>query len=352
MLELGRELSEDYRSVYASFREEERCWDFVREAQQRGFEAHALKHDTPRLVAALRELTGLLRSVDARVLCCNGYKADFLGLLAARRLHIPVISVSRGWTGESLRVRVFERLDHFLLQRMDKVVCVSEGQAHKVRRAGVACERITVIHNAVRPERFTRPQPECLAWLRRRFSTPAEKIVGAAGRLSPEKGFDVLIKAAVKVTRNIPTVGFMLFGDGPLRDTLTRQIARHGLEGRFVLAGFQSDLDLYLPHLDLTVLPSFTEGLPNIVLESMAAGVPVVASAVGGTPEVVDDEIDGYLVPAGDVEKTAYRIAELLSDDTLRRRMGDLGRNKVNRCFSFVSQAIAYRHLLTSIASP
>ena len=108
MLELGAELASTYRSIYLSFREEERCWPFIREATRRGFTAHALEHDTPRCFAALKELTALLRRCRANVLLCHGYKAGIIGRLAARRLGIPVVAVSRGWTGESLRVRAFE----------------------------------------------------------------------------------------------------------------------------------------------------------------------------------------------------------------------------------------------------
>ena len=119
------------------------------------------------------------------------------------------------------------------------------------------------------------------------------------GRLSPEKGFDLLVEAAALVVREHPRVGFLLCGDGPERPALARRIAEHGLEGKFVLAGFRTDLERLLPAWDLAVLSSHTEGLPVAVLEALAAGVPVVATAVGGTPEVVEDGVSGYLVPPG-----------------------------------------------------
>src|SRR5207244_4478612 len=145
----------------------------------------------------------------------------------------------------------------------------------------------------------TDPDPRYRERLARLFRPPRKRIVGAAGRLSPEKGFDVLVDAIALVRDHNPDVAFAIFGDGPCRPDLQQQISSLGLTGAVALAGFRLDLDQYLPHLDLLVLPSHTEGLPNVVLEACAAGVPVVATAVGGTPEVIEDGASGFLVPPG-----------------------------------------------------
>jgi glycosyltransferase involved in cell wall biosynthesis len=360
MLELGRELRDWCRSVYVSFSEERRCHDFITTATEQGCEAHALRHDTPRVLAAFGELKSMARRVSASILCCHGYKANLLGFFAARRLGIPIISVSHGWTAESLRVRVFEALDRRVLRRMDKVVCVSEGQAKKVRAAGVPDGKIMVIRDAVRADRFDRLEPEYRKRLESMFPRRPSVIVGAAGRLSPEKGFRVLVDAAADVlsSRMVASekgsssdggIGFVLFGDGPLRGALESQIEARGLQGRVHLAGFRSDLDKYYPHLDLLALPSYTEGLPNVVLEAFAAGVPVVATAVGGTPEAVLHGVNGYLVDAGDSRALAGRISDMLTDVARRREMAANGQRHVREEFSFARQARAYRQLIESL---
>jgi glycosyltransferase involved in cell wall biosynthesis len=363
MLGLAEALRPELRTCFLSFSEGGLCQSFLDRARQAGFEAIALRCDTPWLLATLRELTRVLRDGKADVLCCHGYKANLLGLLAARRLEIPVIAVSRGWTSESRRVRLYEALDRRILRWVDKVVCVSHGQADKVRLAGVRDERIAVIHNAIRPGRFDHPDPTYRERLCGMFPTPPSLIVGAAGRLSPEKGFAVLIDAAAQVLRkfDIPvphvpartfSIGFILFGDGPLRDALAQQICDRGLTDRFVLAGFRDDLDRYLPYLDLMVLPSFTEGLPNVALEALAAGVPVVATDVGGTPEVVEDGHCGRLVPAGDVKSLAEAVRFMLLDDRRRLKMGAVGPDRVDALFSFERQARCYEQLFESLVRP
>jgi glycosyltransferase involved in cell wall biosynthesis len=349
MLGLGRGLPPDWRSRYVSFSEGGRCCPFLQQVGRQGFEAFALRHDMPHLFKAVRELTALLREVRADVLCCHGYKADLLGRAAARRCHVPVVAVSRGWTGENLRIRLYEWLDRLCLRWVDRVVCVSQGQADKVLAAGVAARRVVVIRNAIQTERFARPDPVYRERLRGLLPRRCQRIVGAAGRLSPEKGFGVLVEAAVRVVHEDRSAGFVLFGDGPLREDLCRAIAAAGLSDRFVLAGFREDLDRFVPFFDLLALPSYTEGLPNVVLEALAAGVPVVATAVGGTPEVVEDGVTGYLVPPGDAAVLAERILDLLAFEANRRRLGRRGQERVRREFTFAAQAEQYQRLFAEL---
>lgn len=346
ILGLARALAED-RTAVLSFAEGGRCRAFLTEARRQGVEAAALEHDTPRVGAAVGDLTRRLRSAD--ILLCHGYKANVLGRLAARRAGVPAVAVSRGWTGESWRVRLYEAIDRVHLRWMDQVVCVSEAQAVKARRAGARPAQTRVIYNAVDPERFYDLDALYRAKLLRYFRVAPRRIVGAAGRLSPEKGFDVLIRAAERVVRRDPSVGFVVFGEGACRDSLRRQIREAGLAGSFILGGFRRDLDRYLPFFDLLALPSHTEGMPNVVLEAFSAGVPVVATAVGGAPEVVEDGLSGFLVPAGDHATLGDRLCAALETDERLRDMGMHGRERVHDQFTFAVQARQYRRLFEEL---
>ncbi len=345
MVGLARAMPADYRIVFLLFRDNGNSQAFRGRLEENGLESRLLRHDTPHMQAMVSEIADCLRGESADLLCCHGYKADIVGLLAARRAGIPVISVSRGWTGGTLKVRLYEQIDRVCLRWMDRVVCVSEGQAVKVRRAGVRHDQVVVILNAICADRFDQPDPADRVRLKAMFPLAPERIVGSAGRLSPEKGFGVLVEAAGILARSHPGVGFVHFGDGPLQETLSRRIAELGLEGQFILAGFRDDLDRFLPHWDLAVLPSFTEGLPNVVLEAFAAGVPVVATAVGGTPEVVEDGSSGYLVPPGDPEALARRIVDSLLSEEERQSMGRRGRQRILTEFTFAAQSNRYQQL-------
>jgi glycosyltransferase involved in cell wall biosynthesis len=350
ILGLCRALSGEARSTVLSFAEGGGCRAFLAEAGRQGVEAAVVEHDTPRLRAAVADVAAEVQGRYADVLLCHGYKADLLGRLAARRVGVPAVAVSRGWTGENCRVRLYEAIDRMHLRWMDQVVCVSEAQARKVRRAsGARPGRVRVIYNAVDPERFYDPDPIYRMRLLRYFGPGRKKIVGAAGRLSPEKGFGVLVAAAERVLKRDPSVGFLVFGDGACRARLTRQIEKAGLMGAFVLGGFRADLDRFLPFFDLLALPSFTEGMPNVVLEAFAAGVPVVSTAVGGAPELVEEGASGFLVPAGDAAAMADRICEALASGERLRDMGLQGRQRVHDQFTFAAQSREYRRLFDDL---
>ncbi len=351
MLGLARALPDAYRSVFLAFAEGEKHRALLGQVGQHGFEGVVLRHNYPRVGAVVNEIANTLQRLGTDILCCHGYKADLLGWWAARRAGVHVISVSHGWTGATIKVRVYEALDRIVLRWMDCVVAVSEAQAVKVRRWGVPAERVVVVHNAIRPEISEEPTTRHRGLLKGLFAEPFSRIVGAIGRLSPEKGFEHLVKAALIVTRRDPSVGFVLFGDGPLRETLTRQIVASGLQGKFVLAGFRNDVERFLPLMDVLALPSYTEGLPVVVLEAFAAGVPVVATRVGGTPEVVEDGVNGYLVEPEDASALARRIREVLRSEPDRLAMGQRGRQHVLENFTFEAQSVKYQEIFARIVS-
>jgi glycosyltransferase involved in cell wall biosynthesis len=145
-------------------------------------------------------------------------------------------------------------------------------------------------------------------------------------------------------------VGFVLIGDGPMEQTLRQRAADNGLAGRLVFAGFRKDVDQLVPHAACLVQSSLTEGMPNVVLEAMAAGVPVVATAVGGTPELVEDRKTGVLVPPGDARPITKWLRKVLADRELAAAMGAAGRQRVKAHFTFASQAADYVDLVERLA--
>ncbi len=349
ILGLSLELRPHCQSIFFSFANHGCARPFEDELRRHGFEVLTLSEDTPAFLACVREIADLLQQYCPRALLCHGYKPDLLGLAAGKWAGVPVLSISRGWTGATAKVRGYDTLDKRLLRYMDRVVCVSEGQADKVRRHKVAQHKLCVIHNSIRAQRFSDPDPSAADELRALFAQPPAQVVLAGGRLSPEKGFADLIDAAVRVIEMYPATGFLIFGEGPLRQPLRDRILRRGLEAKFILAGFTPRLDRYLPFADIVVLSSLTEGLPNIALEALAAGVPVVATRVGGNPEVVRDGQSGRLVPASEPDQLAEAIGQLLADPAQRRALGNWGRQDVRQRFTFEAQAQSYLQLLRQL---
>ena len=340
------------RSMETAFRrlaEGGKSQALVDEVRAAGFEIDVLTHNFPRVGRCVTEIASRLRELRADVLVTSGYKPDILGWRAARIAGVPIVIVSHGWTSATWKVRIYERLDRWVHRKVDSVVSVSEAQAAKVRRAGVAYERNHEILNAIGEEAFAPADPADRIALVGMFKHQPSRIVGAAGRRSPEKGFDVLVEAAAVLCASRSDVGVVIFGDGPLRGDLERRIAKHGLDGRLILAGFRRDVARFVPHFDVGVLSSFTEGLPVTLVDKAAAGIPIVGSRVGGIPEVLVDGETGLLVEPGRSRDLADRIDRLLKDPTLRKRLGDTARQRVRSRNSFAGQSLRYQALFDSL---
>ena len=348
---LARHLPADCETTFLTFAEDGRSQALLDEVRRLGFRGETLAHNFPRVGRCVAEIADRLRELKTDIVCCNGYKPDILGWRAARRVNLPVVIVSHGWTAATWKVRVYEAVDRWVHRRVEAVVSVSASQSGKVRAAGVAADKNITIVNAVGDEAFADAESVYRENLLGLFAHRPRVVIGAAGRLSPEKGFGQLVEAASALPAEHKDVGIVIFGDGPLRGELTRRIAELGLSDRVVLAGFRGDVGKFLPHLDLAAIPSYTEGLPVILLELLAAAVPIVATRVGGIPEVIDDGVTGRLVAAGRPDELARSLGAMLADVDSRRRMAEAGREVVKTRFTCRNQAAEYYALFQRLAS-
>lgn len=204
------------------------------------------------------------------------------------------------------------------------IVANSTAMAARLRFERIAAARIAVIPNGLDTDVF---RPVLPPSRRRR--------VIVVSNLRPEKGHDVLIDAAVVILQRFPDARFDLVGAGPELPAIRARLAARGIENAFTLLGQRDDVAALLAGADIAVLPSRTESLPNSVLEAMATGLPVVASAVGGIPDVIDDGRTGRLVPAGDPSALASAICGLMDDPSVGTRLGGAARAEVLGRFSF-----------------
>jgi colanic acid/amylovoran biosynthesis glycosyltransferase len=168
------------------------------------------------------------------------------------------------------------------------------------------------------------------------------------GRLSAAKGLPVLLKAIAALTTQHPDVVLTIVGDGPDRQTLEAQAAQLRITHHLKFVGYHSQEAVcqYLQHCDVFVLPSFAEGLPVVLMEAMATGIPVIATAIAAISELVEDGVNGYLVPPGAIEPLAQRLNQLLSDTQLRQTFGQAGQLKVEQSFDLYQEVNSLKHIL------
>ena len=340
--------SASFNPLVVSFKEGAAGNFLLERAQSLSLPTRILEASNPFNPVVIMDLCRIIRDDGIDILCAHGYKSNIIGRLASWRSRIPFVAISRGWTAENARIRFYERLDKRFLHYADHVVAVSHGQREKILALGVKREKVSVIHNAINLAEIPAAGPRLL---REQLGLPVDAlIVASAGRLSPEKNYGAMVQAAAEVITQNQQAYFVVFGEGFLRPELKQAIAAAGLTGRFLLPGFRTDLQAVLHEIDIFMLPSFTEGLPNVVLEAFAVDKPVVATRVGGTPEVVQDGVSGFLTAPDQPDLMAQHLLQLLNNPALRQTMGNAGHNHVREHFSFESQTEEYMKLYESLS--
>jgi glycosyltransferase involved in cell wall biosynthesis len=273
---------------------------------------------------AVRELAGWLRRNEIDLVHSHMYRAEVVGTRAAVAAGTPVIMA----TVHSSRVRSPEdtALLASLTPQMDRLIVPSTSIEHKVRCEGRDAARFAIIPNGVDLSRFATPVQPC--GFRREFGIPRfAPVIGVVARLEPEKGHGHLIDAFPTILAQHADAWLAIVGEGSQTDALRAQAVDHGPEiaNRIVFTGRRDDVSSLTADLTVAVLPSLREAQGISILEAMARRRPVVASAVGGIPEVITHGVDGLLVPPADPASLAAATSALLADSSLRERIGKAG---------------------------
>jgi sugar transferase (PEP-CTERM/EpsH1 system associated) len=278
------------------------------------------------------------------------------GVPAARLAGVPVVIHSEhGYEMENLaglpmRRRVFRRVSYAMADAVFTVT--DELRTYHAKQAWLSAERIRVLRNGVDTDRFA-PRAEMRERLRSGFGWNADTfVIGTVGRVVPIKDQQTLLRAAEDVILSGVDARVLLVGGGSEESALRRQVeASTALVGRVQFMGASGRVDEFLNAMDVFVLPSLNEGMSNTLLEAMATGLPVVATRVGGNPEIVEDGACGWLFSPKDVANLAGRLTQLAKEPALRCVLGSAARQRVLKKFSFELMIETYRSLYLETAA-
>lgn len=282
----------------------------------------------------VRQLVALCREHNVAVWHGHDYKSNLLGLLVRRHWDMKLITTVHGWVKHTWKTPLYYAIDRLCLRWYDRVICVSDDLHEACLKSGIPSHRCTYIENAIDTTQFKRRQSVAEAKKQLGFD-PTRKLIGAVGRLSAEKGFDILIQATKKLLDDHLDVDLVIAGDGDQRESLTRLIVSLGLQDRVTLLGYRADTIALFQAFDVMALSSYREGLPNVILEAMALETPVVSTAIAGIPKVITDRHDGLLLKPGDPEGLARSLTEVLTDSRLGDRLAANARGTIEKRFSF-----------------
>jgi glycosyltransferase involved in cell wall biosynthesis len=299
-------------------------------ALQEGIESHliACRGQVDRTVPAT--IRALAASTGADLIHAHGYKADVYVYLAMHQSATALVSTCHTWYDDDLLLWMYGVADRLVLRRYKTVIAVSEEVKQRLIDSGVSPDRIQFIRNGI----DLRPFDAAVPSLRALGTAPGTLLVGWVGRLTRDKGPDILLRAVAKVHSEFPDARFILVGEGPYRTEIERLISELGIADRVQLQGRRMDMPAVYASFDMMVSSSRREGLPMAILEGMASGLPWVATSVGAVPIVVRDGQTGVLVPPDNVEMLAKSLARMMRNTEERARMGIAARRLTESEFS------------------
>jgi len=280
-------------------------------------------------------MIGLIRRESPQIVHTHLFKSDFHGRLAARIAGAPVVVSTLHSMDRWAQERSLGKSYGWTARFADRLIAVSEDvRSYHVAQTGVPKEKFVTIENGVDTSRFVGAEASGRAIRTELGFDQMTVVFGMVGRLTPPKDHATFLKAAALILQEAPQARFLIVGDGPLRNELEVQAQKIGLGKALVFAGLRTDIPAVLAALDVLVFSSLWEGLPVALLEGMAAARPVVATAVGGIPEVVVADKSDFLVPPGDPNALSQACLRLASDPAARRSMGRAGLEQVRAHYS------------------
>jgi len=301
--------------------------------------SHKLKHLTRAIspiadIKAYFELKQLISEIKPDIVHLNSSKAGFLGSLAAKKLNVPkIIYTAHGFVFNEpmnpIKRWIYKRAELSNAKRVNKIITVSEYDKQTGIKAGIPENKLICIHNGIATDIEFLTKNDARDFLISHTRTPGFQdsripLIGCIANFYRTKGLDVLIDAMTDIDAKL-----ILIGEGDLRSELEAQIKKLGLENKVTLTGAITDATQYLKAFDLFALASHKEGLPYTILEAQAAQIPIVATKVGGTPEIIQDNVNGYLVEPNNADDLANKINHALANPITSQLTDDFTLNKM-----------------------
>ncbi len=284
----------------------------------------------------LRQLYQVCRTYNVRIWHAHDYKSNLFGLTLRPFWNMKLVTTLHGWVKQTSRTPLYYAIDRWCLPYYHHVFAVSDDLLEQARKLGVTEPRSSLLLNGVDEKVFSRKYPVAQSPLRQKYNVPPGRLViGGMGRLSAEKAFNHLIDATHRLLKSGLDVELWIAGEGDARPDLQKLIKARHLEDRIRLLGFCDDTVEFYHGLDMFVLSSLREGLPNVVLEAMSMGLPVVSTQVAGIPKLVSDGVNGLLCPAGNVDLLTAAMQKVARDKLLREQLSQAARATIEERFTF-----------------
>ncbi len=291
---------------------------------------------------AMRSIVKIIREYNIDIIHCHEIKGRLYGLLTAKYSHLPIITSHHNWIRNKLSTTIFEYLDAFYIRFFDRIIPVSSSIWHMLRRYAIPADKMRVIINGIDLEEKDHYNSRKIELRRSLHINEKNYIIGVVGRLSTEKGQRYFLEAARLILRERKDVSFVIVGDGHLREELEEFARSLKICEQIIFTGFRQDVETFYSLFDICIMPSLIEGTPMALLEAMAHEVCVVASDVGGIPDIINNMKNGILVQPRDSGAIARAVNLVLDDFNLQEKLVKNAVKTIHERFSADRMAAQY----------
>lgn len=319
--------------------------EIIEEAKNYHLPAHVFESEGRFDLHTISTVCDFIRKNHIDLIHTHNYKANLLGLLAAKKAKIPIVATLHGYIGNGSKLKLYEKLDRFILRYFNKVILVDKGLRKRFNNGSI---NAAVINNGVDISSSSTHQL---------INSSAHQLtIGTVGRLSEEKGHRYLLEAFSKIAADYPDTRLLIVGDGELRKELENLSAALAISEKVIFAGFQNDVSKYYQQMDIYVSCSLVEHFPIAILEAMSFAKAIAATDVGGTKDLIKDKTTGLLINPGAGEEIYKAILTYIGIPSLRESLGENAYQFVRDNYSLDKMADAYqkvyRQLLNDEARP
>ena len=346
-LKLNNKKYKNYIAVFQT-RKEKQDSPFIKELKKQNVPCIVLKSFNQYDPFVIFKLIKIIKKYNISVVHTHEPKSDIIGYIASLFCDVKLISTVHGWISNSKRDTFYNKLDILLLKKFDKVIVVSNLMKSQLGKEGIQVKKLELLYNSIVIENYRKFKSSNIIEkiLNKKL---AEPVIATIGRLNPEKGHKDFIDAINVVIKKGFSASFVLIGDGIEKNALQKSVKKYSLESHVFFTGYIQDIAKVYNEIDLLVLPSYTEGLPNVVLESLLMEVPVIATAVGGTPEILTHNQSGVLVEPGNFNELADSLINFLQNREKFSEMSKKGRGNITSKFNFARRTELYESLIDNM---
>jgi len=279
------------------------------------------------------QLFEIIKNNEFNIVQSHGYKSHLLAYLVSKIYGLKWISFSHGFTTEDLKVQMYHKLDSILLRYSDHAVAVSPQIYAQLKTIRKNTKHTSLIFNAIESAEYSN-ENKTQEIIKKLNVKNTEIIMGVIGRLSKEKGHIYLIESINKVKTQLKNIRVLIIGDGTEEQYLKRKVNEYELADKVLFLNYQNEIGAYYKIIDLLLLPSLSEGLPNVVLEAMSNSIPVLATNVGAVNQIIDNGKNGWIIEPKDINKLAECLVKLSSNKSLLENIGLKAKNSLYPKFS------------------